>query len=94
MASRKRKNLSGDDLKAEEEFESKLIGIVLLYPILWDMGHSEYKKQVSNGAVWEKSGRSLRKARMTIRLHLAPKYLKTPSTAEEWNRIATKFWKN
>uniref|UniRef100_A0A915DIY2 DDE Tnp4 domain-containing protein n=1 Tax=Ditylenchus dipsaci TaxID=166011 RepID=A0A915DIY2_9BILA len=27
-----------------------------------------------------------------IRLHLAPKYLKTPSTAEEWNRIATKFW--
>uniref|UniRef100_A0A915EMS7 DDE Tnp4 domain-containing protein n=1 Tax=Ditylenchus dipsaci TaxID=166011 RepID=A0A915EMS7_9BILA len=29
---------------------------------------------------------------MTIRLHLTPKYLKTPSTAEEWNRIATKFW--
>uniref|UniRef100_A0A915ELB8 Uncharacterized protein n=1 Tax=Ditylenchus dipsaci TaxID=166011 RepID=A0A915ELB8_9BILA len=44
MASRKRKNVSGDDLKAEEELESKLIGIVLLYPILWDMGHSEYKK--------------------------------------------------
>uniref|UniRef100_A0A915DKF4 MADF domain-containing protein n=1 Tax=Ditylenchus dipsaci TaxID=166011 RepID=A0A915DKF4_9BILA len=37
MASRKRKNVSGDDLKAEEELESKLIGIVFLYPILWDM---------------------------------------------------------
>uniref|UniRef100_A0A915E8D6 MADF domain-containing protein n=1 Tax=Ditylenchus dipsaci TaxID=166011 RepID=A0A915E8D6_9BILA len=63
MASRKRKNLSGDDLKAEEEFESKLIGIVLLYPILWDMGHSEYKKQVLNGAVWEKIGKELGKSK-------------------------------
>uniref|UniRef100_A0A915CWU0 DDE Tnp4 domain-containing protein n=1 Tax=Ditylenchus dipsaci TaxID=166011 RepID=A0A915CWU0_9BILA len=61
MASRKRKNVSGHDLKAEEELESKLIGIVFLYPILWDMSHSEYKKQVLNGAVWEKIGKELGK---------------------------------
>uniref|UniRef100_A0A915D6B2 MADF domain-containing protein n=1 Tax=Ditylenchus dipsaci TaxID=166011 RepID=A0A915D6B2_9BILA len=58
-----RKNVSGDDLKAEEELESKLIDIVFLYPILWDMGHSEYKKQVLKGAVWEKIGKELGKSK-------------------------------
>uniref|UniRef100_A0A915EVW3 Uncharacterized protein n=1 Tax=Ditylenchus dipsaci TaxID=166011 RepID=A0A915EVW3_9BILA len=41
MASWKRKNVSGDDLKAEEELESKLIGIVFLYPILYSVRQVE-----------------------------------------------------
>uniref|UniRef100_A0A915DZ35 DDE Tnp4 domain-containing protein n=1 Tax=Ditylenchus dipsaci TaxID=166011 RepID=A0A915DZ35_9BILA len=76
MASRKRKNVSGHDLKAEEELESKLIGIVFLYPIL-RLG---------------KNRKELGKSKDDHSSTSCSEVFKTPSTAEEWNRITTKFW--
>uniref|UniRef100_A0A915EJN1 DDE Tnp4 domain-containing protein n=1 Tax=Ditylenchus dipsaci TaxID=166011 RepID=A0A915EJN1_9BILA len=92
MASRKRKNVSGDDLKAEEDGkQANQYRLALSNSV----GHGPFGVQEAS-IEWSrlgKIGKELGKARMTNRLHLAPKYLKTPSTAEEWNRIATKFWK-
>uniref|UniRef100_A0A915E490 DDE Tnp4 domain-containing protein n=1 Tax=Ditylenchus dipsaci TaxID=166011 RepID=A0A915E490_9BILA len=58
------------------------------------MGHSEYKKQVLNGAVWEKIGKELGKSKDDHSSTSCSEVFKTPSTAEEWNRITTKFWES